>query len=391
MSAWLIPSQTCFNHHLTDPLFALHNAAGHGNVKLIRNLIADGYDPNLIEPHVFGTPLHVAIQCNQLPSLLVLLLLGADPEAFEPDSACRNECHLADNSLRMAVRWGRREIVKLLWDIGVKRCSYTDHDMARFRRSRGGRATGGSLLEVAAAHGHIDIARDLLEWGWWEGVERNGALESAAYIWEDELVAMLLARYTFEKPVLKRAVQNLVDGGPKGFRNCYISYNWTVEQSVKEACAMALLLDAGAPVDMDKLLCRVAGRDCEIETLRLLLARGANVSTRGVAGKTPFHFAARRNPGGPGKRACSAEGVKVLLEYGADASLLDDEGVTPVHSLVGENEVELLKLCLEKGNELGGLRDMMDGDGRSFFESGYGEGRRGDGEGFRSAGPNDAQ
>ena len=67
----------------------------------------------------------------------------------------------------------------------------------------------------------------------------------------------------------------------------------------------------------------VAAREGGVETVRWLLARGADVNARGSAGATPLHAAARPWWGE------KPELVSVLLASGADRRARDAAGRTP--------------------------------------------------------------
>jgi ankyrin repeat protein len=293
-----VPTQSLLDHYLFDPSFALHNAARHGDTTLIKSLVASGHDANYQEPLQYGTPLHVAIACDQLPSVLTLLLSGADLEAVTPNHVRIDTGHTGDDSLRMAVRWGRREIVKVLWNLGVKGSSLNEKD-ARDAEGPWERRLPG-LLEIAAWEGHIDVVRDLLEWRrTWTREEIDVAFVNAARIWVYDLVGTLMESHIFFQEVLREALTEALDNGPttqfRGRPPKYDNNDYMVSRSMDEARTIELLLEAGVDVDLDELLRRVSFRPCEIETMKMLLKRGADVSAMDRNGWTPRR---RRLPGG---------------------------------------------------------------------------------------------
>ncbi|XP_071109941.1 uncharacterized protein [Haliotis cracherodii] len=76
------------------------------------------------------------------------------------------------------------------------------------------------------------------------------------------------------------------------------------------------------------------------ETVKLLLDKGADVSTQDDDGKTPLHMAAPRG---------SSETVKLLLDHGADVSTQDKDSKTPLHLAATSGSSETVKLLLAQG------------------------------------------
>jgi ankyrin repeat protein len=60
----------------------------------------------------------------------------------------------------------------------------------------------------------------------------------------------------------------------------------------------------------------------QIDTMRLLIKHGADVSVMDKTHSTPLHLAAFCG---------SSEGVRLLLEHGADVTVLDGSHKTPLH------------------------------------------------------------
>jgi ankyrin repeat protein len=105
-----------------------------------------------------------------------------------------------------------------------------------------------------------------------------------------------------------------------------------MEDSVDQAKTVELLLDRCENPDLDELLCIVSHDIWKIETLRLLLQRGANPNAQlSDTGQTPLHLAVsiyRRS----GK--CNEAGIRSLLHYGADMSISDNKGITALTSCI---------------------------------------------------------
>ncbi len=78
-----------------------------------------------------------------------------------------------------------------------------------------------------------------------------------------------------------------------------------------------------------------------VEIVRMLLERGAEVNLKDTEGYTPLLRSLKRKGG--------SEVVKVLVSYNADASIRElSRNITPLHLAVGQNDVELVKFLLKK-------------------------------------------
>lgn len=83
-----------------------------------------------------------------------------------------------------------------------------------------------------------------------------------------------------------------------------------------------------------------AAGECSVETVDLLLAKGADVSALSGFGETPLHVAARR--AGP-------DVVLRLLDHGASVTATDDREWTPLHRASHAGNVDVVDLLLKRG------------------------------------------
>jgi hypothetical protein len=85
----------------------------------------------------------------------------------------------------------------------------------------------------------------------------------------------------------------------------------------------------------------VAARKSNVELVKALLAKGADVNVKSPYGATPLFFACDRG---------NAEIVKILLDAGADPNVQDTfYKATPLGWAAGKKNPEVLRLLVEKG------------------------------------------
>ncbi len=77
-----------------------------------------------------------------------------------------------------------------------------------------------------------------------------------------------------------------------------------------------------------------------VESVRALLDRGAEVNARGEAGRTPLHAAVARG---------DADLVNLLLDRGAEVNARNDYNEAPVYQAASRLDVEVAKLLLANG------------------------------------------
>ncbi|HZS09081.1 MAG TPA: ankyrin repeat domain-containing protein [Blastocatellia bacterium] len=85
----------------------------------------------------------------------------------------------------------------------------------------------------------------------------------------------------------------------------------------------------------------VATRKSDVEKVKALLAKGADVNAKSPYGATPLFFACDRG---------NVEVIKVLLEHGADVNTKDKfYGATPLGWALNKGKPEVIRLLVEKG------------------------------------------
>lgn len=96
-------------------------------------------------------------------------------------------------------------------------------------------------------------------------------------------------------------------------------------------------LDAGGDIHhrdekMDWSLLHFAAEDCNSEVIRLLVTRGADITSTDRNGWTPLHLAVDSDmdtSGRDGRRAAELPTVQTLIELGADETARAANGATP--------------------------------------------------------------
>ncbi len=89
----------------------LHYAAQHGKVEEVRQLLAEGYNPNTFDD-LAKTPLHYAAEREHIEIMQVLIEAGADVNAYEP-------AKVGNTPLREVADRCSFEAAKLLVDAGA--------------------------------------------------------------------------------------------------------------------------------------------------------------------------------------------------------------------------------------------------------------------------------
>ncbi|KAL1595333.1 hypothetical protein SLS60_010024 [Paraconiothyrium brasiliense] len=297
-SSWteMHPQPDCedlIHYFQKDPAFTLHTAVVLGDLSRIRELLDSGRDIDKLAdryPDHSGTPLHVAIWCDQSAAFEFFFIRGADINILDDGGHFRPE----DTPIRLATRLGRRDMFKRLWNEGAERNKYT------FPSAR-----NMSLIEVAAYEGSAHILEDLIAWDdSWTRDERVKALLLACRPWHVDAVATLLFRCQFSKTGLELAMNAAATGTGREEYERFIPVEEKLrmleEYALRQAGVLILLLDEYAHVAgvndvfeiMNSLLPLVSSSPENIAALKLLLKRGGNPNIqRAPSGVTPLHLA----------------------------------------------------------------------------------------------------
>ena len=198
--------------------------------------------------------------------------------------------------------------------------------------------SGGRLkdvLQTAAYHGKIEIARLLLDKGASvhdQGGRYGNALQAATYGGRIDVIRLLLD---------KGADVN-VQGGTYG--NALQAAACCGEVEVVQ-----LLLDKGASVNAqggkygNALLAATYSYNCSIEIIRLLLDRGADVNALGGMYGNALQVAVYKG---------NVEVIQLLLDRGADVNAQGGWCGNPLQAAAHDDKIAIIRLLLDKGADV---------------------------------------
>lgn len=339
-------------HYRGHPELGLHEAVIHGDVSKARQLLETGTDINKVDnvPRLldhYGTPLHVAIWCNQPRAFKLLINEGADLNILDEGGEGRPP----DTPIGLAVRLGRDEMFAILWNAGAQ-------------RKKNSSWWCRSLIEIAAGEGHAEILTNLLLWDpSWTQEELILALTKACGFWFVDSVAILLDKCTFNKRELEISMHTVITGNPT-YHGDWISPHERLldleNDSLRQEGILRMLLDAWDHIasedviadERTQLLHRflfiTSSSPFRVGALRLLLQKGADPNA--VQNGTPLHLAVGRHFWI--LRRCNEEGAEVLLKYGARVDIRNDKGETAIDIAEIHSDTKMVEKLLQRGRAL---------------------------------------
>ncbi|MBM3778527.1 MAG: hypothetical protein FJW23_09850 [Acidimicrobiia bacterium] len=379
-----------------DGATALLWAAQWDHVPTAELLVAAGADANLANDYGI-TPLFFAVTNGSEPMVALLLAAGADPNTTRPTgetalmTAARSgnprvvealldrgagleasEHDLGQTALMWAVAEQHDAVVRLLVDRGAavgarSKSGYTpllfaarqgSHDTVRLLLARGAgvneaAADGTTALLMATVRGHLDLALDLLNAGADPNASGTGytPLHWAAGTWESATTRDYRVREWTALPGLSgearvRLVNALLahgaDPNARASRNPprFGSSAWKVHGGGTAFGATPFFY---------------AAMSGDVETMRLLLAHGADASITTGDGTTALIAGAGLGVEESETRIPESrhfDAVRLLLDLGADVGQVNGQGNTPLHGAAFLGYDSIVRLLVGRGAEL---------------------------------------
>ncbi|OAQ65122.1 ankyrin [Pochonia chlamydosporia 170] len=302
-----------------SPESALHACVRDDHILELRRLSSRCSAQELeYEAEGFGTPLQVAVLCDNMAAIEVLLHAGADPLVVNPGE------ETPTSAFNVAIRAGKRDIFNRLWD----------HTKPGINAAT--RYPYATFLNEAASYGQAAIVEDLLDWcRGWSNAAKTFALNHAAARWEVHVISVLLSRLDYSQETITYAMHCAVGFKfslyTEGFEANYDGVDYLHQQQV-----IAQLIDAGADPNSkprgENLVIKAASSIDLAGGLKALLEKGADPNGRGRDGGSALHHLGspvqvRQRP----EKRLHETGIRLLIDHGASVTQRDIIGNTPLH------------------------------------------------------------
>ncbi|HUT54949.1 MAG TPA: ankyrin repeat domain-containing protein [bacterium] len=326
------PSQRPVNVVITPGLAdEFYEAAKDGDMSKAQAMVAQ--NPNFVnarESYLSLAPLAGACYGGQFEMVKFLLNNGAEVDARSEGGSTPLVEAVARNSV---------EIAGYLVDHGAD-VNSKDND-------------GKTPLHWAAERGHVDAVKFLIA----KGADVNAAMNDGT----TPLMAALDQKENAAADLLRAAGAS---GGAAPAGNDDDDYGWLddlMAGSTEPLSKADEFYEAAKAGDMAKVKAMLADDPAlvnapesflslvplhgacyggQLEMVKFLIAKGADVSARSEGGSTPLVEAVAQN---------KVEISKYLVAHGAKVNTLDNKGKTPLHWAAERGHVEVLKFLIAKG------------------------------------------
>ena len=299
----------------------LHAASVKGHLEVASLLLRNGADPNSRD-HLGRVPLHRVSQGGFMAksSLEIARLLvnsGADVNVTD-DEGC--------TPLHAAVQSGYREIAELLLGSGASL------DVLNKKQE--------TPLALASDNGMLDVSRFLID----QGSDINSRdmegfipLHTANANTRNELRSTTLdtVEYDADGDRKDETVRSLHAAAEEG--------NIDTLRSLLERGADINARDATNQIPLHR-----AAAKGHVDVVLLLIERGAEVDSCDNWGWTPLHRSSREG---------HLEVSRTLLDYGANVNARQQNHWTPIYLSASNGYLEIVKLLLERGADLHAIND----------------------------------
>ncbi|KAF4443202.1 hypothetical protein F53441_11511 [Fusarium austroafricanum] len=291
----------------SDEKYPLYVAICKDDLDKVRELIASS--PSLVEEETYyGTPLLVAVFCDNLDAVTVLLDAGANPLARVSGTD-----DLA-SALTVAGRENKQAILYQLWTHikpteGISKPNQINY-----------------CFSESAAWGQVDSVANLFDWYGWTMETLECALNRAAQRWKVYVAEFLISKVKFEQKALDKVLAFAIDY--KVLMNSTNEYRISYEgvDYIEQKQLVKLLLHAGAYVNTEHfgipLVIFAAMNINLVGALSVLLENGADPNT------------------------VDRQGIRLFLGHKASILQKDESGAMPIHEAAYGTNLRILLLEL---------------------------------------------
>jgi ankyrin repeat protein len=318
------------------PEKSIWEAASDGDLEAIEAHIAAETDLN--EQNETGyTPLHYGVMKTRPGVLALLLEAGADPDVVN---------NQAKTPLDLAISGSKDEIIDLLleagaaveppvdgihvlaWNnevIGVKLHIYAGTDIDQSDEF------GNIPLLLAVEKGHIGVLELL--------IKHEANLEVS----DPDGFTPLIMSAELNHPELLQLLLDAeadIEAEDKAERT---ALDWAIIMQSTEA--ETILRENNAPSGAEKSFI-AAIQTNNIDAVKALLEKGADVNEPAYTTKTPLHYASHSR---------NKEILKLMMTEGADLEAKTEQGFTPLSYAVGLNHPDNCRILLEAGADVDGI------------------------------------
>ena len=366
------------------------------SLEIARLLVNSGADVNFTGDNGW-TPLHAAAQSGQRDLAELLLECGATLDIGDKDDdtplheACwdgrlevsrflldrgsdmnfRNKSGLIP--LHSASRYGHLDVVQLLLDRGCDVNVRTTRDASHHGpvgdRGADPEAYGQTPMHLAAASGHLDIAKLLVERG--ANIElqndnqetpldhaaENGFLDITRFLIERGATVFTRnnqgwtpfhkASYCGHLHIVKFLLESLEYGDDVDIRRGNEETPLYLAFSNGKLDVARFLIEHGADIhakdDKGSNPLHIASQNGRLDAVRMLTNSGIAVDTRNGTQKTPLALASSK---GKVEVGC------FLIEQRADINSRDNEGRAPLHFASEHGHLDMARLLLDHGGDV---------------------------------------
>ncbi|RYP80778.1 hypothetical protein DL770_006098 [Monosporascus sp. CRB-9-2] len=333
--------QSLMRNFFSSPELALHASIRDGDLRKLRQLLhcSAPVDVN-DQDYIWGTPLHVAVLCDSLAAVEELLGAGADALAVS----------INDDALppiALAARTGHPAILRRLWQHTPPENHANGPKGNPFQ----------TCLVQAAAHGHVSIVADLLDWwdGWTQDV-KDESLLWAARRWQVYVVELLLSKALFEPRVIDDALCSAADFKYLLAEETDIRYDG--DDYLNQQLLIAQLIDAGANPNgsspNEPLVIGAARLVNLVGALKALLEKGADPNVTDSDGQSALHYLASPVQVHQFQRTSrlNETGIRLLLQHNASSNQRNTRGDTPLHRAAFGSNLRIFRLYLTSDQNL---------------------------------------